>query len=61
MCSLDGARFTPCPSPDRLPRVSFAQHTFRVTAIDPAGNGDASPAVGELPDHSLTGGTVAQP
>jgi hypothetical protein len=42
-CSLDGAAFAPCSSPDQV-KVKKGKHTFAVRAIDPAGNIDASAA-----------------
>jgi hypothetical protein len=42
-CSLDGATFTACGSPDAF-KVKKGKHTFAVRAIDPAGNVDSSPA-----------------
>ncbi len=43
-CSLDGAAFAACASPLDLAGFSYATHTLRVRARDPAGNVDASPA-----------------
>jgi hypothetical protein len=43
-CSLDGAPFAPCTSPASFDGLSEAAHTFRVRAVDAAGNKDASPA-----------------
>ena len=45
LCSLDGAQFKPCKSPKRLSQLAFGAHTFRVKAVDRAGNADGSPAV----------------
>jgi hypothetical protein len=42
-CSLDGAAFTACTSPDTL-KVKKGTHHFEVRAIDSAGNVDGSPA-----------------
>jgi len=43
-CSLDGAAFTACASPQSYSSLSYASHTFQVRATDGAGNVDASPA-----------------
>jgi Ca2+-binding RTX toxin-like protein len=43
-CELDRGRFAPCHSP-RLYRLTLGRHTFRVFAIDRAGNRDRTPAV----------------
>jgi hypothetical protein len=42
-CSLDGAAFAPCTSPDTL-TVKKGRHSFEVRAKDAAGNVDGSPA-----------------
>jgi len=42
-CRVDRGRFLPCHSPRRY-RVRTGPHTFRVYAIDAAGNRDRSPA-----------------
>lgn len=44
-CSLDGSAFTLCVSPRTYSGLSVSSHTFRVRAVDPAGNVDASPAL----------------
>jgi Tol biopolymer transport system component len=43
-CRLDRDGFAPCHSPYRPPALADGPHTFSVTATDPAGNGDATPA-----------------
>jgi hypothetical protein len=43
-CSLDGAGYATCASPVRYDHVHKGTHTFRVYAIDPNGNVDATPA-----------------
>lgn len=43
-CSLDGAAYTACTSPKSYSALTPASHTFRVRAIDTAGNVDATPA-----------------
>jgi hypothetical protein len=42
-CSLDGAQFAPCATPDTF-KVKKGKHSFQVRAKDPAGNVDGSPA-----------------
>jgi len=42
-CSLDGAQFAPCSSPDTV-KVKKGKHSFQVRAKDAAGNLDGSPA-----------------
>jgi probable HAF family extracellular repeat protein len=46
-CSLDNAEFTVCSSPINYRKLSLAWHTFRVRAIDQAGNVDPTPATRE--------------
>ncbi len=43
-CSLDGATPTDCSSPKTYSGLSDGAHTFSVTATDPAGNVDPTPA-----------------
>jgi hypothetical protein len=38
LCSLDFAPFTPCPDHITYSNLATGQHTFRVEAVDPAGN-----------------------
>ena len=44
-CSLDGAVFATCTSPVSHTGLAQGDHSFRVRAIDAAGNVDSSPAV----------------
>jgi archaellum component FlaF (FlaF/FlaG flagellin family) len=43
-CRLDSAAFSACSSPKTYSTLAFGSHTFRVRAIDAAGNADPSPA-----------------
>jgi hypothetical protein len=43
-CSLDGGAAQPCVSPQAYTGVAAGPHTFSVTATDPHGNADPSPA-----------------
>ena len=43
-CRLDGAAFSTCTSPRSFSGLSDGSHTFRVRALDGAGNVDATPA-----------------
>jgi hypothetical protein len=43
-CSLDGAAFTSCASPQVVEQLSLGSHRFAVRAIDSDGDADISPA-----------------
>lgn len=43
-CRLDKQTFKPCESPLRTKKLKRRRHTFRVRAIDTAGNADPTPA-----------------
>jgi subtilisin family serine protease len=43
-CSIDGSAFTSCTSPRTYTGLGVGEHTFRVRALDQAGNVDQSPA-----------------
>jgi hypothetical protein len=43
-CSLDGGAWTSCASPKTYSSLAAGQHTFRVRALDGAGNIDGTPA-----------------
>jgi len=43
-CSLDGAAYTPCTSPQEYSGLSVGGHSFRVRAVDAEGFVDATPA-----------------
>jgi Big-like domain-containing protein len=43
-CSLDASGFAPCGSPTSYSGLGDGAHTFRVEAVDPAGNADPTPA-----------------
>jgi hypothetical protein len=43
-CSLDGASFSSCASPQSYASLANGSHTFSVRATDAAGNVDATPA-----------------
>ena len=45
LCRLDKGPFKPCSSPRSYKRLKGGQHTFRVKAVDAAGNADQTPAV----------------
>ena len=43
-CKLDRGQFAPCSSPTKLKRLRRGRHSFRVAAVDAAGNVDPTPA-----------------
>jgi hypothetical protein len=43
-CKLDNTEFSPCTSPAFYKKLKLGQHTFKVAAIDRAGNRDDQPA-----------------
>lgn len=45
LCRLDRQPYKACSSPMRFERLKPGRHTFRVKAIDAAGNADLTPAV----------------
>jgi hypothetical protein len=47
-CSMDGKPFKPCHSPKKYTRLALGMHTFKVRALDPAGNTDNSPATAKF-------------
>jgi large repetitive protein len=44
VCTLDASGITPCVSPKTYTGLGDGMHTFKVQAVDPAGNTDASAA-----------------
>ncbi len=44
VCSLDAGGISPCASPTSYAGLGSGAHTFRVQAVDAAGNADATPA-----------------
>ena len=64
-CKLDGAAFGPCSGPGAKhtpPALAEGQHTFRVRAIDPAGNVDGTAVIRSFvvdltkPETTITSG-----
>jgi len=43
-CKLDKRKFKPCSSPKKYKKLSDGKHKFKVRAVDPSGNVDATPA-----------------
>ncbi|HEX6986875.1 MAG TPA: hypothetical protein VF170_15975 [Planctomycetaceae bacterium] len=43
-CRLDGSKWRPCSSPKKLKNLDRGKHVFQVSATDPAGNTDPTPA-----------------
>jgi large repetitive protein len=43
-CSIDGGAFAACATPFETRALTDGSHTFRVRAVDPAGNVDSTPA-----------------
>ncbi len=64
-CSLDGAPFAACTSPENMQALPQGSHTFSVRATDAAGHTDGSPATRTwsvdtvAPDITVTSGPVA--
>ncbi|GAB4191454.1 MAG: hypothetical protein OHK0022_05180 [Roseiflexaceae bacterium] len=64
-CSLDGATFTTCTSPQNISGLTEGSHTFRVRAVDAAGNTETTPASSTwkvdqtAPDTTITGNPPA--
>ena len=58
-CSLDGSAFSACDSPARFEGLGAGSHTFKVRAIDPAGNADPTPAGSSFTIASAPPPTVA--
>jgi len=61
-CTLDGGAATPCTSPFAVTGLAEGPHTLTITATDPAGNVDPTPAQQswtvdtEAPTVTITGG-----
>ena len=65
-CSLDGAGFEACSSPQRYRRLAEGSHDFRVRARDRAGNADSTPATktwlvdGSAPNTNIVSGPTGE-
>ena len=59
-CSLDGAAFSSCSSPQSYSNLADGQHTFQARATDTAGNTDSTPAARDWNVDTSTA-PVAQP
>ncbi len=72
-CSLDGADWVPCTSPQQFPGLGVGTHTMRMRMVDAAGNVGAgiatwnwqiaappSPAPGPTPAAPLTAATIGK-
>ena len=55
-CSLDGAAYEPCGSPQRYSDLAAGWHTLAVRATDRAGNADPTPAESRWHSHKGPGG-----
>ncbi len=44
-CKVDKAKFAPCTSPFRPPKLKPGKHSLKVVAVGPTGAADSSPAV----------------
>jgi hypothetical protein len=55
-CSLDGAAYQPCGSPQRYADLAAGWHTLAVRATDAAGNADPTPAESRWHSHKGPGG-----
>jgi hypothetical protein len=53
LCRLDSAGYQSCDSPITLNGLDDGSHTFRVAAVDRAGNGDATPDAFSFEVHTI--------
>ncbi len=58
-CALDGAPLVGCSSPRTYSRLPDGRHTFRVLAVDTAGNVDPTPATRSFTVDTVVAGAVA--